>query len=201
MGYRVAESFQFTVNGLQFVVLLGQAFVKLADLAFGGAAFGSVPNGAENQLAIGCLNRAQADFNGQMASILTSCIQTEPQAHRTGFGLHHVATAVLYVALGKVCRNKHFHFLANQFLLRIVEHDSSLLVCQGDIAVGIGDDDGIRCRFNHRAKHLFITCHTLFSGSALGDGTGQQQREHGEQEDDEGCSLPENPAGVLAGAQ
>ena len=134
-----------------------RGFEEASKLRFNFLSCRGVSNDADDQGARLGLQRAQADFDGELAAILAASREFSAFPHGTGVGLAKIVVAVAGMVLSEALGNQSLDLHAEQLLTGVPEQALGKLVDNDDVARPIDDDDRIGCSFEkplerHRAR-------------------------------------------------
>ena len=99
------------------------------------------------RVPVSVLQRAQADFDGELAAILAAPRELSAFPHGTGVGLARIAAAVASMLLSEPRGNQSLDLHAEQLFTGVTEQAPGKLVDYYDVARPIDYDDRIGCSF------------------------------------------------------
>src|SRR5260370_1446867 len=118
-------------------------------------ALGYIANGRRNKGAIHSLDGAQADFDGELATVFSHYAKFLAHAHQADHRLSQIGRAVVRVPSPKAVGHENFDRLANQFPLCVREHVLCLGIYHDDSSFWVNKDDRIRCGL-HDSPELLL---------------------------------------------
>ncbi len=133
--------------------------VQLANLFAGKLAFGYVANSGGGEGAVLGMQRAQADFDGELAAVFAQAEEFEANAHGADMGLGEEVLAMARVLAAIALGDQHLDAMSQQFRASVAEELLGLSVDQRDLALVVDDDHGVGRGFEQRAEFFF----SLFS--------------------------------------
>src|SRR5208337_64226 len=101
---------------------LSKLLFALADLFLGTLSVRDIANGAGNQHAPLGFERAEADLDRKLPSILMQTVQFQPRSHWPGAKVGNKRGAVSRMFPPKPLRHQHFDFLSQYFTPLIAKH-------------------------------------------------------------------------------
>ena len=122
---------------------VGRCFEETSKPRFDFLSCGGVPNDADDESTRLGLQRAQADFDGELAAILAAPGELSAFPHGTGMGLAKIVVPVAGMVLSEPLGNQSLDLHAEQLLTGVTEQARGKLVDDDDVGRPIDDDDRI----------------------------------------------------------
>ena len=119
------------------------ASTKSTMLGFEPDALGDVAHGGDDQRAVRCGPRAQADLNRELGAVSPSAPQAQARPHRSDGGLTFIPGAVGEMGLLQVVRDEDFRTLADELVAAVAEQLLDLRIGHDDRAVRPDDEHAV----------------------------------------------------------
>ena len=132
---------------LQFPLASPQFFLQLAVGA-------NVPDDAGDEDAFLGRQRAEADLDGKLLAVLPQAVQVQARSHRPNAGIRNESSTMSTVFAAIAFRHQNLDRLTEQLAPTVSEKSLGLAIDLDDLAILVGDDDRIRCRFQETLDSL-----------------------------------------------
>src|SRR5882757_6438641 len=133
---------------------VGELHVLLLQRALDVLALRDVADGARNQRPFFRFERAQADLDGKLGSVLAPAVELQTHAHRSHLGIGEEPVAAVGMLAPVPLRQQELDFLVEQLGAREAEELLGLRIDQNDVALPVDDDDRVRRGFEQALEFL-----------------------------------------------
>ena len=148
---------------------------KPTELVLRAFAFGHVPHGGRDELALDSIDRRETDFGRKLRLILAQAKEVETGAHGAGVRVREIPGPVLRVSFPVARRHQHLYRLAYELRATVPEETLRLSVDEAHAAVAADDDHGIGRGFEEIGERdldrLVLAARPRHSGLLVDGGT------------------------------
>lgn len=119
---------------------VGCCLQEATKLRFDLLALGNVANGGRDKHALRCLDGPEADFGGNLGSVLAHTVKVDASTHRARAWTGEIPGAMRWMPFSVARWNQNLHRLADQLGALVTEQSLCLPVDEQDATV-LTDDD------------------------------------------------------------